>query len=81
MVYLKSLYSRLDRIALRHSRRFSTEARSVHVKLLCRKISNNCVSKYRNEQYLPDLVEWCPCGPEKQCQLIVCKVYCLTCIY
>ena len=33
MVYLKSLYSRLDRIALGHSRRFSTEARLVHVKL------------------------------------------------
>ena len=47
MVYLKSLYSRLDRIAIRHGRRFSMEARSVHVKLLCRKTSNKCVSKYR----------------------------------
>ena len=34
MVYLKPLYSRLDRLALRQSSQLSTEAQREHVKIL-----------------------------------------------
>ena len=34
MVYLKPLYSRLDRLALRQSSQLSTEAQQEHVKIL-----------------------------------------------
>ena len=34
MVYLKPLYSRLDRLARRQSSQFSTEAQQEHVKML-----------------------------------------------
>ena len=38
MVYLKPLYSRLDRLALRQSSQLSMEAQQEHVKLLFFKI-------------------------------------------
>ena len=55
---------------------------------LARYMFNYIVAKYgitlfqntENGKYLPSLMKWHPCGPEKQWRLIACKYDCLTCI-
>ena len=63
MVYLKSLYSRLDRIAKRQGRRFPTEARSVLVNYKVRKCQITVFQNIENGKYLPDLMKRHPCEP------------------
>ena len=83
MLHQKPLYSRLDRLAYRHSRRFSTEALLVHVKLhvytvgKCRKAA---FQNIENEKYSCDLIEWHPCEPSTQWPLIAC-IFLLFCIH
>ena len=53
MVYLKPLYSRLDRLAKRQGRQLSTEAKQEHVKILFFKILYGFFlsKKFRIEKY------------------------------
>ena len=48
MVYLKPLYSRLDRLAQSQSSPFSTEAQQDHVKILIFKMSYIFIKKYQD---------------------------------
>ena len=50
MVYLKPLYSILDRLAQRQSSPFSTEAQQEHVKTLIFKMSNLFIKKDRDRK-------------------------------
>ena len=52
MVYLKPLYSRVDRLAQRQSSQFSTKAQQEHVKLLFFELSYNFIKKIRTEIYI-----------------------------
>ena len=48
MVYLKPLYSRLNRLVKRQSSQLSTEAQQEHIKMLFFKISYNFIKKVRD---------------------------------
>ena len=52
MVYLKPLYSRLDRLAKRQGRQLSTEPQQEHVKILFFKILYVFIKKVQNSKIL-----------------------------
>ena len=48
VVYLKPLYSRLDRLALRQSSQLSTEAQQEHVKIIFLKMLYIFIKKFQD---------------------------------
>ena len=66
MVYLKPLYSSLDRLAQRQGSPFSTEAQHVNVKILFSICHIFLSKKIGTEKYWVYIVHGHPCRPEKQ---------------
>ena len=66
MVYLKPLYSRLGRLAQRHSSPFPMEAQQEHVKILIFKMSYILSKKIGTEKYWVYIKHQHPCRPQKQ---------------